>query len=77
MNDLKLYEQKAYRKGVNPNDEDYQQSETFLKVDEADTIKRLVQNISQTIKWPTKIVRSKGNSKSGIFEGTPRIDYDN
>lgn len=53
MNDLKLYEEKAYRKGTSPADEDDEQSSNLLKVDEADTIKNLVQNIySQTRKWP-------------------------
>ena len=38
-----------------------------LKVDEADTIKKLIENISTTKKWPTKLYKPKGNSKSGIL----------
>jgi hypothetical protein len=36
-------------------------------VDEAESIKRLVEDISNVKKWPNKITKSKGASKSGII----------
>lgn len=72
MTDLKTYEEKTYPKSTKP-DFDINESQNAdnevsgLKVDEADTIKKLIENISQAKKWPTKILKSKGNSKSGIL----------
>lgn len=72
MNDLKLYEEKIYPKGTKP-DVEYQEDQASqcleeVKVDEVESIKKLIQNISTTKKWPTKISKHKGNSKSGVFD---------
>lgn len=47
-----------------------------LKVDEADSIRKLIENISSAKKWPTKISKYKGNSKSGILAAVQRNSGD-
>ena len=36
-------------------------------MDEVDSIRKLIENISTTKKWPTKISKKKSNSRSGII----------
>lgn len=72
MKDLKLYEEKTYPVSIKPEGADVDEEVSYkdmpgLKVDEADSIRKLIENISSTPKWPTKISRYKGNSKSGIL----------
>lgn len=74
MNDLKLYEEKTYPKNTLPEvdkeDEDSSNEVLGLKVDEVDSIQKLIENISTTKKWPTKISKNKGNYKSGIIRNS-------
>lgn len=41
-------------------------------MDEVDSIKKLIENISTTKKWPNKISKNKGSSKSGIINSDER-----
>ena len=77
MNDLKLYEEKTYPKAIQPEEIKEEQSpnkEIGLKVDEVDTIRHLIQNISTTKKWPTRISKHKGSSKSGIIRNNDGVN---
>jgi hypothetical protein len=71
MNDLKNFEEKIYPKTTKPDDYDKDDDDfyTNLKVDEADSIKKLIENISETKKWPRRVIsRSKSMSKSGLID---------
>jgi hypothetical protein len=70
MTDLKNYEEKIYPDATKPEIYDKNENEecSNLKVDEADSIKKLIENISKIKKkWPIKM-KNKSLSKSGIFE---------
>lgn len=56
MTDLKLYEEKAYPQSTRPSESHYEErdeEESGIKVDEVDSIRKLIDNISTT-KWPKK-----------------------
>ena len=61
MNNLKNYEEQTYPSISLPDlyDGDDEKVEGGLKVDEVDSIRKLIENISLTKKWPTRRITKK------------------
>lgn len=73
MTDLRKYEERVFAPTLKPEEEDYQIRKTnssfeCLQVDEFDSIKKLIDNISSAKKkWPVRDSYKKKTSNSAIF----------